>query len=190
MLRLICINHYVWYGLPSRSQSPLESLLSRRLHLDGLLLPFHSICKYYLDISNYYLYLLHGVKEPGFKNIGAHLLSMHGKKSSIQILRIYKYCKYKILSITASTCVSINRFNVKIWARGKALLSSLKQTINIYHAHIYAEALPVTFFQRKAQFSNSPVPFPKVPNQRLNSKVRPRYKPRCFYHTRDNLIKL
>ena len=58
---------------------PAESLLSRSLHQDGFLLPFHSICKYYLDISYYYLYLLHGVKEAGFKNIGAHLLSMHGK---------------------------------------------------------------------------------------------------------------
>ena len=57
---------------------PAESLLSRSLHQDGFLLPFHSICKYYLDVS-YYLYLLHGVKEAGFKNIGAHLLSMHGK---------------------------------------------------------------------------------------------------------------
>ena len=56
-----------------------ESLLSRRLHQDGFLLPFHFICKYYLDISNYYLYLLHGVKEPGLKNIGPHLLSIHAK---------------------------------------------------------------------------------------------------------------
>ena len=60
-------------------RAPLESLLSRRLHQDGFLLPFHSIWKYYLDISYYYLYLLHEVKEPGRKNIGAHLLIMHSK---------------------------------------------------------------------------------------------------------------
>lgn len=132
-------------------RAPPRELAQSQSTSRRLFITFHSICKYYLDISNYYLYLLHGVKEPGFKNIGPHLLSI--KKSSLKILRIYNYCKYKILRITASTSSgfykSFWRENLGTWKSPSVKLQTNNK--HLPRPHI-CRGVTRTFFQRKAQF--------------------------------------